>query len=247
MRWVYPWAFALALVAMFAAGMVLYLRGEAMPAYVDRAVAMETFASAQVVDRKCASDEWYRAMEALRTERHPLMDSGRGLMLFAASGLVLLTALVLQGGTSLRTTRTPATLPTFFLLGSAATALFFFGMFRSFPIELHRHYYPWCADSIGIPMSEMGIAFIVTLPVLILTGLAVSLFFGPLPAPLTAWDRGRPLQCWAWSLACAAGAAGLMVMTIDAGRFATYLSVPSCVVGLYLLAATRAALCHRGA
>ena len=58
------------------------------------------------------------------------------------------------------------------------------GVSRSLEIELRRQYFPWCADSIAIPIFGAWVGGMIMLVTFLVAGVVVSTVFRSLPAPL---------------------------------------------------------------
>lgn len=113
---------------------------------------------------------------------------------------------------------------------------------HSFSVDLERMVFPWCADSVAIPIFGLTMLALVALPLLVLVGWAITWLFGALPAPLTQWDRTPPVRSWIVSLIFGAAMAGTAAVLVESLTSSTSTVVPALVVALYLLASTRAAL-----
>src|SRR5437763_9874004 len=76
------------------AGLMLLVTGYLMPAYTDSVAAERIRSGAECKrgvpntneDRQCETDQWYRSMNAVRTNKWSLVDAGGGLLL---SGLTV--------------------------------------------------------------------------------------------------------------------------------------------------------------
>lgn len=233
----------LALLAAFVVGAALLAWGTQLAPYTDVAAADRLKIVLQATDTGCdVGDHWYDDVDALRTARNPLMDGGSALMLIAASLMILVLAAVWRGATRLTEVGTPRYRATFFFAGSLATLWFHAGLAYSFVIDLDRDAFPVCADSIIIPIYGLAIGCAVLLPILLVVGLAISLLFGRLPVSLAIWDRGRPIRTWIWTVLAALACIGLVLLIFFSFLTAQFLIIPSCLVGVYLVLSTRAAV-----
>ncbi|MEI6641597.1 MAG: hypothetical protein WCL10_06135 [Novosphingobium sp.] len=182
---------------------------------------------------------WHERIAALRTVRWPLMDSGGGLMLLAATlfGLVRWNI-----GMTGHWCVTPLKRWYFFAVGIVGLGLGWFGEVAAIWQLVDRHMVPSCADSPGIPLIGITAAFLLFLFVGLVGGLLLMRGFAPLPLPLLAWDGTRPTRTLVITL-CLTLVFVLFVLTLaDALRSESSLAVPGYVLLLYLVEATRSAL-----
>jgi hypothetical protein len=107
--------------------------------------------------------------------------------------------------------------------------------------DARRQYFPWCADSIGIPIFALAMALTVAAPTSAILGLIIARFFGRLPVHLWIWDRNRPVRSYLVTLIFGGGAAAVVVIWAI-GLTSSDVAGPSMVLIAYLLASTRAAL-----
>lgn len=233
----------LALLGLFVLGAALCAYGGQLPAYTDVAAMERLRLAPEVTDTGCVvGDRWHENVNALRTARNPLLNGGGALMLTAATVLLLLGAAASRGATTLGEIGTPRSLATFFGAGILSTVWFLFALAYSFVIDFHRGAFPWCADSIAIPIFGLEIAGAFLLPVLVMAGLVVSRFFGSLPERLGIWDADRPVRSWIWTILTGLAVSGLALIIAASFLSAEFLVIPSCLVGLYLVLSTRAAV-----
>lgn len=228
---------------LFVLGSILYVRGANLPAYTDVAALDQLRLVPEIVGTECvATEQWYRDVDALRTARNPLMDSGGALMLTAVTLLAFAIFVVAQGATKLTEISTPQSLETFFGLGTFSIIWLVIAVGYSFTLDLGRDLFPWCADSISIGMFGMLIFGFMSLIVLSIVGLIISRFFGELPVPLMVWDASRPLRSWIWTVLAGVGVTGFAVLIADVALTAQFLAMPSFLIAIYVVLATRAAL-----
>lgn len=225
------------LSAMAIGGAVAWRHGLSIPPWTDAQAAARLYAQACDIEGDQQAN-WYAAREAFRTARWLFVDGGRSLLLAALT----LGGLRLYAFRDWTKPRTPGSKAGFFVLGSVAVAGFFYGLVRMFEIEQRREMFAPCADTILIPIVGAMTLAIVVYPILLLVGLVVSRGFGPLPASLLAWRADRPRRSWAWTIVT-----GFAMLPLFAGlavsiASSNFLVVPSCIIGVYLLAATRGAL-----
>lgn len=229
------------LLCLLPLGAALYVYGASLPPYVDAAAA-GGLVMAPNVDHGCATDGWYEAMDAVRTWRYPLMNGGAALILFASSVLSVLFFARSPNSWSFSGVVTPSRPAWYFVLGVPTGLAFIWGLSHAFVLELQRQYYPWCADSVIIPIVGVWVGGIIVLMVCAAVAAILIPFFGRLPVPLTQWDAARPRASWLWTLATAVAAVVIIGTIVSSAPEADFLVIPSCVVGLYLVLSTRAAL-----
>src|SRR5262249_9512627 len=113
---------------------------------------------------------------------------------------------------------------------------------HSLETDLTRRQFPWCADSIIIPIYGAQLSHILLLNVCSIGGLLVMLAFGRLPASLWQWDPARPRYSWAVTIVLGFLAALIAASMILDATISLPLSTPAPLLAIYLLASTRAAL-----
>lgn len=182
--------------------------------------------------------ERYRAMFGWR---YVSANAGISLILAAVAAAMLAASLRPARLDSAHWLRTPLSRWSFVGWGVLAMGLLVPGVSWGLHTDMRRMYFPWCADSIGIPLFGITISVVVVTPILALIGLLISAGFGRLPVPLTQWDWARPGWSWAVSLIFGAALVGWLGLFLWSLRSAD-LTSPSAVLGAYLLASTRAAL-----
>jgi hypothetical protein len=218
--------------------------GSLQPAYVDPDHAA-TLAWKACDDNGRVIEAWYALMESQRTAKYLYMDVGAGLLLFAATALLLSRYLDISNLQAIRHALSPRRRWHFLLIGIGALAWAWQAVIYSLILGREREYFPWCADSIGIPILGLNLSFIVLFLVSVTGGLLVMRWFGPLPAPLGAWDETRPGASWTISIVTAAFVLGVGVCAISAAMSELFGIIPACIVAVYLAASARAALLNR--
>lgn len=233
------WTDVLAL--MGGAGIAIFFSGYAFPVYSDypRASALKLDA--------CGADSrvitgWHDQLEALETLRHPLMQSGLSLLLAAITMLVLGQLFRHDERPGLRT---PAKRWPFFLLGIGVLGLSFMAQVFSLYLDYRRGEFPWCADSIAIPLFGL-IAFYTwaTLLCLVIGG-ALAIFLRDLPQPMGAWCSERPVESLAISLPFVLIAAAIAAIMVLSAPTSAFVGTPASITALYLVEATRSGLVAR--
>lgn len=228
--------------ALAAIGFVVFVWGVSRPIYsVDYSIASQAFL-AWCSESGRASPEAGDRYLALFTNHYPLKDAGVGLMLVAATtaGLAYILRSTSEPGEPwLRTPRHRLTFPG---IGIGVIALAQTGTITSLMTDQYRLYYPVCADTIAIPIFASTQVALVLTPVLIAIGAGMTLAFGVLPVSLARWDVGRPVRSWVVTLAVGAVMLLIAAIAIMSVPTTTNVWLPSILIALYLLAATRAAL-----
>lgn len=226
------------LIGLCLFGLALFVYGSTIPVYTDYETARQLKINACNQNGVMVAG-WFERMAALETMRHPFMQGGISLVLVAVIWKALLKCFP---GNLPWLPRTPFRKVTFFGLGVGLLIASWIAQLFSLDLDFRRGEFPWCADSIAIPVAGLTSLFLVlTLGCLVLGGVLV-MGFGKLPAELNQWDRQRPLRSWVISLVLAAVFIAVGALTVFSGVESAFLSVPAGVVALFLIAATRAAL-----
>lgn len=184
-------------------------------------------------------------LDSLRTTKYALMDAGAALALAAGTCWAFARRLSISRLSHVRRAVTPAHPSHFLIMGLGAIAWAWLASCYGYVLGLERDYYPWCADSLGIPLIGTTVFFALSAVVASAAALVVMRWFGQLPAPLRQWDRDRPSFSWALSIVTAMLVGLLLVIAITAAQSEFFGLIPACVVAAYLLLSTRAALLHQ--
>jgi hypothetical protein len=131
------------------------------------------------------------------------------------------------------------------MLGLAVVGWLYGSLIHSLFADLRRMLFPWCADSIAIPIFEFGIISIIASPLLALIGWAITRKFGELPARLGEWNAERPALSLVVSITFAATMVGALWLLVECLPTSASVSAPAWIMAIYLLASTRAALLSR--
>ncbi len=110
----------------------------------------------------------------------------------------------------------------------------------SIHIEFFRHYYPWWADSIGIPLWGVESFARTSWPILVITGI-VLLIPARLPTTLWYWNKDRPFWSWFWTLVHVVPGAALVFLMAWSFTNAMVWGIPFMIFGLYLIESSRSA------
>ncbi|MBX3563233.1 MAG: hypothetical protein KF730_01525 [Sphingomonas sp.] len=230
----------LACVALAVTGLALTAYGHSLPVYTvpyeQAFAAFDAWCTPAARVDHAAGDRYL----ALFGWHYALMNAGSAVAAAALTTAALVLALRI-GAPERPWFRTPANRWMYFLLGIVALLSYVPGIIHGLSLDLDRRYFPVCADSIGIPITGLGVSLTVLTPILTLIGIFISTGFGALPVPLMHWNRGWPVRSWGVTIVF--GGAMLSVVMIAAlSILSSDLTAPSSVIIVYLLASTRAAL-----
>ncbi len=220
------------------AGAALFIWGQLTPVYVDNAAAYALLAN-DCDGAGNVSPHWHERMDALRTMRWPLMNSGGAVLLL--SGCVAALAAWNERQTG-QWCMTPTKRRCFLLLGIIGLAIAWSGEVFAIGLEMHRRFLPTCADSPGIPLFGITSAFILITVVGLAAGFLLATRFAPLPVPLLAWNAARTTRSLLVSVAFAPILAVLAMVLVDGARFESFLATPGYAILLFVAEATRFAL-----
>jgi hypothetical protein len=178
---------------------------------------------------------------AMFGDRYEWFDLGFGLTTSALAGLLLVAVLFMSRHDE-PWLRTPSGRWQYMLTGWAVIAWTYFAATYSFTKDLERRQLPWCADSIIIPIFEVGVASIILLIVCSAIGLLLMWRFGSLPVSLGQWNRSRPRYSWVVTIIFSLVAILLAVSTVVQAESSMSIANPALLLAIYLVASTRAAL-----
>lgn len=207
------------------------------PVYTDYEAARDLKVNA--CDEGGVVDGWFSQMAALETSRHRVMQAGASLVLAALTWLGLVK---MFPGAVPMLPRTPRRTIIYFSLGLAVLGVSWAANVYSFGIDLQRGEFPWCADSIMIPVFGLDYIYGVLTSVSVITGALIAVLFGNLPVELTVWDHERSVISWSVTILSAIPFLLVFAATLDQAMSSSFLAVPAGIVALYIIAATRAAL-----
>jgi hypothetical protein len=229
---------AIAVIAGVAAG----LYGHTIPVF---SVPLETAHNAYMAwctDRPSVDEAAGGRYLVLFTDHYAWTDAAIGLVLGAITVASIASVLRLSSVPNETWLRTPKRRWIFLLLGTGVLVSFYVSAVHSLSVDLERMTFPWCADSIAIPTLGLTMLTMFVVPLMLLVGWAITRLFGSLPAPLTQWDRTRPVRSWIVSLVFGAAMVGTAALLITSLATSTNTATPAGIVALYLLASARAAL-----
>jgi hypothetical protein len=182
---------------------------------------------------------WYDQMAALETLRHPLMQAGASLVLAAATILAIHLAFVRPGTVPWAT---PARRWQFIGTALLALALNWLGFVYGLGLDQNRGAFPWCEDSIGIPIFGVTPMYLLLAAVMVAAGWVLTRRFGALPASLIPFERPKTARGWAGALILVPGAIGMLAVAALDAVSSSFLATPSYILLAYLFLSTRAAL-----
>jgi hypothetical protein len=220
------------------------LWGNMMPATIDPAAASQAFmdwCSEEADVRRGAGDRYF----ALMTSRYDWISIGVGIGTLGGSLLLLSLHAWLSGNKRADKNfsfKTPSTRVAFFVIGVIALGWSWASEVIGLQLDLGRQMFPWCADTIIIPMAGFTFLFLALAVVCIIVGLVVVQGFGALPTNLFAWDNARPARSWLVTLLFSAAGLVIIILGFSVVQSSSSIAMPSYVAVLYLLLSTRAAL-----
>jgi len=223
------------------AGVGLFAVSLTFPVYTDIDAWRELVLNA--CDADGPVEGWYDKMDALRTWRHPLMQSGLSLVLAGATLRGLFH--FFHGGPGMEL-RSPASRLTYFALGTGVVFVSWFSRMLSLVIDFERHEFPSCADLFLVPMSTMTYAYVVFFAVCLGTGMILSFGFKILPVRLFVWRKDRPLKSVLVTVPLALVALIIAFLGVMSAWTSAFAGTPAAVAALFLVEATRSVLLGEG-
>ncbi|MEL7190056.1 MAG: hypothetical protein AAGK17_10930 [Pseudomonadota bacterium] len=178
-------------------------------------------------------------MAALETMRNPLMQGGASLALAAISVWLILLVFRKSDASKVWTPTNPLT---FFVLGACVLAISWQSSMFSIELDATRGEFPWCADSIGIPMMYLSTAYIMLFVVCSVVAAGIVFFFRDLPVPLFAWEESQRLRSWLISIPFFVIVLVIVLLALDGAILSTFFGTPAAVLALYMTEASRSAL-----
>jgi len=183
---------------------------------------------------------------SLRTPKWKLYKAGLAMSLVAVILLIAMLRFKLWDVRMLRHSTTPRTRSVLLSLAGVA----WFALLPAFLLDLDDEY---ARDDLT-PTFDMGhgSAFVTAPPFFVITLIALTLFGryavlrnARLPANLWIWDKKRPRRSLVWTIIY--GLIGFMLLLLIAGAASgPAWFLPSLMLGLYVIASTRAALLNGG-
>ncbi|MEM6476970.1 MAG: hypothetical protein AAF687_12455, partial [Pseudomonadota bacterium] len=112
----------------------------------------------------------------------------------------------------------------------------------SLGLDQGRGVFPYCADSIGIPMGFISLSHFFLFGLSIVVGLVLALGFRKLPVDLFAWRSDRPVRSTLITIPLALFAIIIALLGLLTATSSAFLGTPAFILALYLTEATRSAL-----
>ncbi|HQV03010.1 MULTISPECIES: hypothetical protein [unclassified Novosphingobium] len=227
----------LTLVAIGLFGICLVLYGTTIPIYSDLESARQLKLAA--CDQNTVGVGWYERMEALQTNRYPLMQAGLSVVLSAIIAWLLRRTFPGNGSWL---PSSPNSRASFFALSFGVLAASWLSEIVSLTVDQHRGDFRPCDYETPIWMMGLLVLFFLIPFLFFVLGGLMTRKFGKLPVSLAQWDSDHPAQ--SWIITSIAGVPAITVLAVMALSFASssLILMPAGVVALYLIAATRAAL-----
>ncbi|WP_337661338.1 hypothetical protein [Erythrobacter sp. Alg231-14] len=182
---------------------------------------------------------WYEQMAALRTLRHPLIQSGISLIF---AGATLRGLVHFFGRVDRFALRSPPNRLTFFAMGTGVVALSWFSQMQSLFIDFDRHEFPSCADTLAIPISGITGMYLIVFALCLGVGALLSLGLNPLPTPLFAWRKDQPVKSVLVTIPFGCIALAIVFLGITSAWTSAFIGTPAAIVAVFLTEATRSAL-----
>jgi hypothetical protein len=178
---------------------------------------------------------------ALFGDRYLWIDLGIGLVSTAIAGMLL--AVILYVSRPADTwLRTPTRRWHFISAGWAVIGWACFSAIHSFMTDFDRWQFPWCADSMGIPIFGTLVFSVMLLIICTIIGMLLTARFGQLPAPLAQWNGTRPVFSWTMTILAGLSVILAFALMIEQATISMSIANPALLLAIYLIASTRAAL-----
>jgi hypothetical protein len=242
-----PWILWATSIAICLIGVALIQYGLSIEPYHDQARADQLMAAdycfyGDASEKDAQAANWYRERDALLTSHYSLINAGSSLVVATVAFGLLMLWLRLSGNGNLPLFRTPSRKWHFFVAGSAIVIGSYFGLVFGLDLDLERRMFPWCADSIAIPMFGLGFVTLVALPITLLVGFVITLFFRTLPVSLWQRDTENALRSWAATIAFGSFALIWFWILLDVATTSDFLLAGPAVFAIYLTLSCRAAI-----
>ncbi|MCP4616557.1 MAG: hypothetical protein GY844_08960 [Bradyrhizobium sp.] len=231
--------------AAFVAGTALLITAHGMLAHTNESRAIElTIRYERLYVNGTQEDKTAveREIASLRTPKWKLYNAGLTMCLTAPILLIAIYRFRLWDVRMLRYAVTPRSRMSLLVLAGAA----WLALLPAFVLELHDEYArddltPTMDTGHGSAVMAAPTFFATTLFVLTAFGRYVVLRNARLPANLWSWDEQQPRRSLAWTIFYGLIACALVVLIAGAASGSPWF-LPSLIVGLYVIASTRAAL-----
>jgi hypothetical protein len=231
-----------------AAGIVLLVTAHGMLAHRDEARATElTMHYEHIYTSGTLDEKDYIKQEivSLRTPKWKLYNAGLVMCLTGPVLLVAIIRLKLWDFRRLRSATTPRTRLHLLALASGAWLMLLPASFLELEDEYSRDdLTPTIDTGHGGFLFFSAPFFVITLIIIVLLGRFIVLRKATLPASLWCWDSDRPHRSITWTLLYGLLGSVLTLLITWSARALPW-ALPSLIVGLYVIASTRAALLGR--
>lgn len=224
-------------LALCCLGLVFLVWGQFTPISVDLTQLEQAFV--KWCDDSGVNHEVGERYFALMSNRYELLNVGSGLLTLGIVGAWIGFA---SRATSYPIAKSPASRPTFFLIGLISIFVIAVAELSSLMTDLDRRLFPACADSIGIPFFAMTSFFAIASVASVAIGGLISLAFGQLPTSLWTWDKKRHLLSLFISLVFGCAALATAALGVAGLKSSASWSAPAWAAVTYLLLSARAAL-----
>jgi hypothetical protein len=228
-------------------GVILIKYGQGLEPYSDSARASKLISAEYCFyesgrNTDIQAKKWYREMGSVRTARYPTINTGCALIVAALTIGILFACLNTFGSISRSLLRTPERKWHFFAIGTAIIFSSCFAIIFGLELDLKRGMFPWCADSIGIPIFGIGFATIILLPIALLIGWLISCFFRDIPVSLWQWDSKSAGRSWSVTIFFGSLSILWLGVLLNAAPTADFLIVGPCILAIYVTLSCRAAV-----
>lgn len=237
----HPIFVGLALLA--AVGTMLMLWASTLPEYTDPARASELQATSLIgiEDHNAFLGQWYEDMEAIRTDKWPINDLGRGLIAISLYFFIAMSALRYSRLRDFQKLHSPRNRWHFLAMGSAIWLGLIPAFYHYYGENGVRGYYHQHADSLAIPLGGSTAFVLTTLPIAIGIGALLLIPMGRLPTRLWIWCPDKLVRAWGWTFFYGLFAALFTILLVDAVIFGRFIDILLGMIALYLTLSARAA------
>lgn len=234
-------------IAAIIVGLVLIQYGRMLEPFKDASRAADLMNADYCLygtsaEKEVKSADWFRERDTLLTQRYPIINIGCSII--AATMAFALLSFWRRSRTVENDIlwQTPARIWHFFAIGVVTLLSSYFSIVGGLLLDLERGMFPWCADSIAIPIFGLGFATLIILPISLFAGWLISQFFRSLPTSLWQWDADRPIRSWVVTAIFGSLAFVWLWILVDAVPTEDFLIVGPGIFGIYLTLSCRAAI-----
>jgi hypothetical protein len=188
-----------------------------------------------------STDYFYDQLEKYKTPHDHLVDIGSGCISLGFSLCAFLAIFRIHSYSDLRSIRTPGSQGAFMGLLNMSCILFLPAQMCYFSYTQHRGDYPPWADSIAIPIFQMGIMTVILLLILNVV-FAIVMFRAAFPVKLFDFPIRATFGNVTCTVVVAITTAFLLYAGVLSANSGAFLMIPILLSAVYLLISTRAAL-----